>query len=167
MTGRSLKFALVVSLVINVFLLGAIAGGMYRWFAHEHASVAQQRGLRFAASELSAQRQKQFRVELRRARRDAAPLIEASRDGRREIAQLLAAPQLDRDALDAALARTREADVAVRTRIEATVTDFAASLSPQERLKLVDAMRRHGPLLGTRLGASGAAAGVSDASASH
>jgi uncharacterized membrane protein len=149
MMGRSLKIAMIVSLVLNVFLLGAIAGGTYR-FAHQHTASAQQRGLRFAASELSSARQQQFRAALRQARRDAAPLIETSRDGRREIAQLLAAPALDRAALDAALARTRESDVAARARIETAVADFAATLTPDERVKLVDAMRRHGPLQGTK-----------------
>src|SRR5690349_18589076 len=110
MTGRSLKIVLIASIVLNVFLLGAIAGGVYRWVTHEHVVLAQQRGLRFAAAELSPERQKQLRTALRRTRRNAMPLIEASREGRRDVAQLLAAPHLDRGALDAALARTREAD---------------------------------------------------------
>ncbi len=146
MTPRTLKTLLVVSLVVNVFLLGSIAGGAYRWFANERAVAAEQRGLRFAASELSDERQRQLREALRDTRRDAQPLIRAARDGRRDLVRILSAPQLDRDALDAALASTREADSALRAQIESTVAEFAATLTPDERLKLVDAMERRGPL---------------------
>jgi uncharacterized membrane protein len=36
----------------------------------------------------------------------------------------------------------------MRARIENTVADFAATLTPGERLKLVGAMQRYGPLRG-------------------
>lgn len=53
MATTRLKTLLIVSLVLNIFLLGAIAGGTYRWVAKQKAEVlAQQRGLRFAAAEL-------------------------------------------------------------------------------------------------------------------
>jgi uncharacterized membrane protein len=142
-----LKTVLIVSLVLNIFLLGAIAGGTYRWVAKQKAEVvAQQRGLRFAAAELPQARREQLREALRQTRRDSLPLIVNARAGRLDVVQALAAPQFDRAALDAALARTREADMAVRARVEATVADFANTLTPDERLKLVDALQQHGPL---------------------
>jgi uncharacterized membrane protein len=142
-----LKTVLIVSLVLNIFLLGAIAGGTYRWVAKQKAEVvAQQRGLRFAAAELPQARRDQLREALRQTRRDSLPLIINARSGRLDVVQALAAPQFDRAALDAALARTREADMAVRARVETTVADFANALTPEERLKLVDALQQHGPL---------------------
>ena len=142
-----LKTVLIVSLVLNIFLLGAIAGGTYRWVAKQKAEVvAQQRGLRFAAAELPQARRDQLREALRQTRRDSLPLIINARAGRLDVVQALAAPQFDRAALDAALARTREADMAVRARVETTVADFANTLTPEERLKLVDALQQHGPL---------------------
>jgi uncharacterized membrane protein len=142
-----LKTLLIVSVVLNIFLLGAIAGGTYRWMAKQKADViAQQRGLRFAAAELPEARRDQLRDALRQTRRDSLPLIVGAHSGRLDVVQALAAPQFDRAALDAALARTREADVAVRARVEGTVADFASTLTPDERLKLVDALERHGPL---------------------
>ena len=142
-----LKTVLIVSLVLNIFLLGAIAGGTYRWVAKQKAEVvAQQRGLRFAAAGLPQARRDQLREALRQTRRDSLPLIINARAGRLDVVQALAAPQFDRAALDAALARTREADMAVRARVEATVADFANALTPDERLKLVDALQQHGPL---------------------
>lgn len=147
MATTRLKTLLIVSLVLNIFLLGAIAGGTYRWVAKQKADVlAQQRGLRFAAAELPKDRQDQLRQSLRQTRRESLPLITDARSGRIDVVQALAAPQFDRATLDAALARTRAADVAVRARVEATVAEFASTLTPDERLKLVDALEQHGPL---------------------
>jgi uncharacterized membrane protein len=147
MPATRLKTLLIVSVVLNVFLLGAIVGGTYRWMEKQKADViAQQRGLRFAAAELPEARREQLRDALRQTRRDSLPLIIGARSGRLDVVQALAAQQFDRNALDAALARTREADVAVRARVEGTVAEFASTLTPEERLKLVDALERHGPL---------------------
>lgn len=146
MNPRTLKTLAAVSLALNVFLIGSIAGGAYRLFAHQRAEAAQQRGIRFAAADLSAERQRELRDALRNTRRESQPLIRDARDGRIDIAHILAAPNFDRNALDDALARTRDADVALRARVERTVADFAATLTPDERLKLVGAMERYGPL---------------------
>jgi uncharacterized membrane protein len=141
------KTWLVVSLVLNVFLLGALGGGAYTWVAKQRAAtVAQQRGLRFAASELTEARRQQLRDALRQTRRDAMPLIVAARQGRIDIAQAFAAPQFDQAALDDALSRTRIADSTLRGKLEDTIAQYAATLTPEERVKLVDALERHGPL---------------------
>lgn len=139
---------LLLSLLLNVFLLGGLAGAglYYAWTGRIHASPtpvaaapaagatpAAPRGLRFAADALPPAQRNAFRAGLRDARRAAAEDVQAARAGRVELARLMAAPQFDRAAVDAALARTRSADVALRARVEASVADFAASLAPQER----------------------------------
>jgi len=149
MSGRAWKFLLVGSLVLNVFLIGGVAGGAYQWFAaHGSTKVAaaqpQPRALRFAAEDLSVERQKQFVDALKAARREAREYAREGRDERREVLSLLAAPQLDRTALDMALNRTREADIALRSRVEQSVADFAATLSPEERVKFADGLRERG-----------------------
>ncbi|CCV01591.1 unnamed protein product [Candidatus Paraburkholderia kirkii UZHbot1] len=149
MSPRTLKTLAALSLMLNVFLLGSIAGGAY-WLsgplAQKRAEAAQQRGIRFAAADLSPERQKQLREALHRTCRESLPLIRDAHNGRIDLAHILTAQQFDRKALDDALARTRETDIAVRARIEGAVADFAATLTPQERLKLVGAMERYGPL---------------------
>ena len=115
MNGRSWKFVLVASLVLNVFLLGAIVGGAYQWFAARGANaplLAQQRtALRFAAQTLPAERQEAFIDGLKNARREGRQFAREGREGRREVLRLLAAPQLDRAALDAMVpALSRAAD---------------------------------------------------------
>lgn len=147
MNGRSWKIVLVASLVLNVFLVGAIVGGAYQWFAARGATapvLAQQRALRFAAETLSAERQKAFVEGLKDARRDGRQYAREGREGRREVLRLLAAPQFDRAALDAALTRTREADSHLRAQVEGSVADFAASLSPEERVQFADSLKVRG-----------------------
>jgi uncharacterized membrane protein len=146
MSPRFIKAVAVVSLVLNVFLIGSLAGGAWRLFAHQRAQAEQQRGIRFAAADLSPERQQQLRDALRHARRQNLPLIRQSRDARIDLAHALAAPTLDRAALDDALDRARTADVTLRARVESSVADFAATLTPDERMKMVGAMERYGPL---------------------
>jgi uncharacterized membrane protein len=149
------KVVTVISLVLNVFLIGAVVGGLYGWMSHERdVKATQQRGLRFAASELSAERQAAFMDALKATRRDPASrsLAAAARAGRMEVAQALLANDFNAAALTAALTSTRDADMQLRARVEGTVAAFAATLSPDERGKLVDAMQRHGPLGATRQG---------------
>ncbi|WP_042299667.1 periplasmic heavy metal sensor [Paraburkholderia kururiensis] len=149
MSERSWKLALVGSLVLNAFLLGAIGGGAIQWFStrgetHAAARVQPLTALRFAASELSPERQQQFLDALKRARREGRDFALEGREARHQVLELLAAPQLDRPALDAALARTRAADTALRTHIEQGVADFAATLTPDERAKFVEGLKRRG-----------------------
>ena len=148
MNGRSWKFVLAASLVLNVFLMGAIVGGAYQWFAAHSANaplLAQQRtALRFAAQTLPAERQQAFIDGLKNARREGRQFAREGREGRREVLRLLAAPQFDRAALDAALARTRAADSSLRAQVEGSVADFAASLSPEERIQFADSLKLRG-----------------------
>lgn len=179
MNGRSWKALLVGSVLLNVFLLGAIAGGAWRWFAARgaietqaqsltQAPPAPRAALRFATDGLTPERQQQFLDALRSARREGRDDARAAREDRREVLDLLAAPQLDRAALDAALAHTREADSALRAKVETGVADYAATLTPDERLKFVDGLKRSGQWrLPAQRNAARAANTASEASAAN
>jgi uncharacterized membrane protein len=147
MRDCSWKAVMIGSLVLNVFLLGSVAGGAYQLFAHrEQKTAAQQqpRALRFAAENLGNDREQEFVDALKDARRDGRDYAREGREGRREVLRALAAPQFDRAALDAALAKTRNADIALRTRVEQGVADFAATLTPDERAKFADSLKEIG-----------------------
>ncbi|WP_206951362.1 periplasmic heavy metal sensor [Trinickia acidisoli] len=150
MTTRVIKALCVGSLVVNVFLVGAIVGGTYRWFMAQRmapaaaARAATPQALRYAAQDLSPERQRQFVEALRLARRDGRPLAQQAREGRRDVLRLVAAPQFDRRALDDALATTRDADRALRERVETAVADFVATLTPAERVTFAQGLTLRG-----------------------
>lgn len=152
---RAIRGWVVASVALNVFLAGGIAGGAARWWYAEHSggqhvasatTPAAPKGLRFAADALRPAQRQVFRIGLRDVRRASAALAQASREGRVEAARLLAEPTLDRAAVDAALARTRAADVALRERIEQHVVDFAATLPPDDRATFVQGLVTQGNL---------------------
>ena len=147
MNSRAWKILVVSSLVLNVFLLGGIAGGAYQWFSSHsqaHAPAPEPVALRFAADGLSPERQHEFLDGIKLARRDARLSARMSREERIEVLRLLAAPQFDRAAVEAALTRTREADIAVRVSVEQSVLDFASNLSLAERQTFVDGLTHRG-----------------------
>lgn len=149
MRGRSLKIALAVSLVLNILVVGAIAGAAIRWQRGDVArwvAVRQIGRLRAAAATLQPQNRRAYYRALRVARRDGVPLVSASLAARREAAAAFAAPRFDPAAVTVALARARTADFALRARAEAAVVGVAATLPPDERRRLAEGLRRSGPL---------------------
>ncbi len=141
-----IKWLLALSLVLNVFLVGGIAGGMYRWWSMGPQTAAVQRSLRLAAEALPAERRDAFRDTLRDARRDIQPTVRAARESRRELVRLLGAPQFDRTAIEAELGRARQADAVIRARVEREVVEFASTLPEEERSKFVQGLIQRGPL---------------------
>ena len=136
---------LVASLVLNVFIVGAVAGGAARWWMAERsvsAVSAPTGGLRHAADDLPAEQQRSYLLGLRNARRAVAEPLRVAREGRLEVLRLLREPRFEAEALAQALARTRAADMAARERYEAAVVEFASTLAPPERQKLADGLAR-------------------------
>lgn len=139
--AQRLKAFLVLSLLLNIFLVGGLGGGLYEWFAHHKPDeAAQPHGMRAAMLELPQPKRHQLRQLLRLTRVDSQPLIIEGRDARAEVAKQLHALTLDQAALDAALAKARDADVALRAKVDKTLADFAGTLTPDERMKLAAAM---------------------------
>ena len=144
----SYRTLLAISITLNVFLAGGIAGALYQWIGDEHAILLEQhRNIRFAAETLTLEDQKTFAYLLKQQRHDAIPLAQDARAGRENVAKLLVAPQFDQQAIDDALAKTRAADFEQRRRFEESVVTFASSLAFDERLRLADGLRRRGSFL--------------------
>lgn len=148
MSERSWRILLAVSLACNVFIIGAAAGAGYMWFAYDHSrQAAAQRGMRFAADNLSPEQRRAFRQKMAEARRMARPAFDEARASREELTGLLLQDTFDRAAIDTELAEIRSADMALRTRLESTVADFAGTLSPAERQIFVDGLRNRSGML--------------------
>lgn len=139
-TGRNL---LILSVVLNVFLAGALAGGAV-WI--RSGKSGQGFSLEAAGGRLPDAARVMFRKALREVRRESRQTILDGQQARREAADLLRQPVLDPTALAAALERARNADITVRTRLEQRIIEFAAASSAEERSVLAEGLtKRAGP----------------------
>lgn len=131
---------LIVSVVLNIFLVGAIAGGLWRWTHHPAAGW---RAL--AAASLPPDQAKAFRRAVRQTVRDNIDAVRDAREARAEAAKLFIQPRFNSAAVIAQLQRAQVADAMLRGRIETTVVTFAATLPLEERQALAQALG-NGPL---------------------
>jgi uncharacterized membrane protein len=137
MSPRTLKILCAVSILLNLFLIGGGIGGL-AWL-HARPALA---GLRAAGGDLPRDQRKVFRSAARDARLEMRPTALEGRRARADAAALLRAPTLDQPALNAALARLRAADIAIRTHVEERIVTVAGTFSPADRAILADGMQK-------------------------
>jgi uncharacterized membrane protein len=144
-----LKVAFVASLLINMLLVGVIVGGALRSHQEQAArpdsSTRPLGRLRAAADQLTPENRRAYRQTMIGVLRDIAPLARASQKDRREAAAAFSASNFDPAAVGSALARSRQADIEVRRRLESALIAFSATLSPEERRRLGEGLARGGP----------------------
>jgi len=145
MTSRGLKIALAISLALNVFAVGAVVGAGYM----RHRLVEPPRGergppLMRVGERLPEAKRAAFRARMRQEGMTARPLMREAREARREAIALFGQPQFDAAAASAALARARQAEFTARGRFETAMTEFATTLTPQERAELAKSIRSDG-----------------------
>ncbi len=150
MSNRTLRILLIVSLVLNVFVIGGLAGAAIMWQRVETqrplAGVGRPARLRQAAEALAPENRRMLRQSVRAAALSLRPQAAQARAARREAARLLVQPTFDRAAFEAALARARAADVTIRTRLEGAVIDAASRLPLAEREALAEGLDRSGAM---------------------
>jgi uncharacterized membrane protein len=147
MSPRALWIALALSLVVNVFVVGAAAGLIFgRAFAPPSGPGMRPNPLMAAAEKLDPTDRDVFKaLMLDEAQRQASTQLDA-RMARRQAVALLRAPTFDRAAAGAALDRARADDAQVRAKLENTMLDFAAKLDAQNRGVLAEGLG-HGPVM--------------------
>jgi uncharacterized membrane protein len=150
---RRLKVLLVVSLVFNVFLVGAVAGAMV--VRHRLAEIAPPPGQRAGGLmrglwALEPADRDAFRQAMRGRATNAEPLLRAARKARREAADEFAKPTFNQAAALAALTRARTAETAARAQLEEGVVGFAAGLPAGKREALGQSLGRGGRMMGMR-----------------
>lgn len=146
MSVRGLRIALIVSVVLNVFVIGAVTGGVYRWSYAEVPAAIRGGRLRAAGDQLGPQQQAAYRQALRKVVIENQSTAMAARMARARAAAAFTAPEFDRIAVQMALDEARSADFAIRKNAEQAVLDVAATLPPDQRLLLAEGLRRNGPL---------------------
>ena len=138
-----LKIGLAASLVVNVFTLGALGGLLYIYGPWRPARPPiNPNPMVRAADALPATEQAAFRQMLREHVAQDRPVIRDSRQAKKRMVDLLAAPTFDQAAVSASLAQARADDIAVRTHLEEGVVDFAAHLSPADRATFANGFRK-------------------------
>ncbi|WP_420136550.1 periplasmic heavy metal sensor [Sphingomonas sp.] len=133
---------LVVSLVLNVFLAGAIASGIWHW---RHHGEERNSWRRHVADALPALQAKAFHQAIKDVLRASKPVIMEGRAGRAEAVRLFGQPNYDAAAVMTQLDRARGADTILRTNIERRVVQFGATLPQDQRQRLAKALEE-GPL---------------------
>jgi uncharacterized membrane protein len=139
---------LIVSLVANIFLIGAIAGGVWRW-THNPGIGLRGEWRKRAAEALPQPQAEQFRDTIKSAVRANLPIAHQARAARAEAARLFVQPQFDVNAINARLDQARAADSAFRANLEHALVQFSAGLPQDQRQKMAEALKqgpfRQGP----------------------
>jgi uncharacterized membrane protein len=164
MRPRWLVIGLVASLALNLFLIGTGAGvvALGMRMAREPGTGRPAAGALFWATEgLPQPDRRAMRQMLRGLRDQAKGDTDRSRALRVAAWSALAEPTPDVGAIDQKLAQSRQTDIAVRSRAEQQIVDYAARLPPADRAIFAAGMRR---VLGASASASAPrSAAVNDA----
>lgn len=131
---RWVKAALVVSLCVNVLVLGAVGGFMMRQEQDDFGRVA----FRHVIRALPDERREEARDLLEARVPEFRELREEIRAARRETMALLTADPVDQAALRASVERARELTAQRRVLVEDALLEFAANLPAAERRDLAD-----------------------------
>ncbi|WP_332304481.1 periplasmic heavy metal sensor [Rhizobium sp. GR12] len=138
MSDQNFRWIVVVLLVVNTFLVCAIAGAGFVYLKNDPAAVAARMPL--AGEQLPKAEREAFRRSLSDARRTMRETSAEARQARIEAASLMGAETLDPEALSAALERARKAEYEVRAATELQAAEFARTLSLEARRRLAEGL---------------------------
>ena len=160
MEGRT-KILVIASLVVNLFLAGALIGVLVIG-----AQMMQERGrdrrgpdrqgVYSAFQAIPEARRDVLRQMMREPAMAAREDMRAAREARRTASELIKAPTYDAAAVEVALRQAREHDAAGRAKLDAALAARLVELTPQERALFADVMNRGpGGMRGGRRGPGG------------
>jgi uncharacterized membrane protein len=142
MSLRPKDIALVVSLLVNVFLVGAAITVYALHVAGGPAAGGQRSSMRAAASSLDDAHRAAFIQLLRRQGKAIQAETRSAKAIRDDAWASLAAGNFDPVSTKRRLAEARELNLRARTAIEDAVVDFAVGLTPAQRADFSYALRR-------------------------
>lgn len=149
MSRRGLWIALIVSLAVNLFVLGGLAGlALHGFRPHEPPPPPGPPRLTAAGALLSEPQREAWQAAIRQGAATSGPKVEQARALRRKAWRGLATGPVDVDATLAALNRSRALEMQARSEMDRAVVGFAATLPEGDRRKLAEALsraRRHPP----------------------
>jgi len=144
MRNSWLIVGLVVSVALNVFLIGAGAGviALGRTMARENPAAQPAGALVIATAGLPQPDRRAFRQMLRDTGASVRPDSLRSRAMRRDAWSSITDPQPDAAAIKAKLAESRQIDIGVRTKVEDKIVDYVLAQPPADRAAFAAGMRR-------------------------
>lgn len=143
---RGLLIVLIVSLAVNLFVLGGAAGVALMGFPlHRNANGGPPR-LAAAGATLAPHQREAWQAAMRQASQTSGAKIVQARRLRREAWRGLNEDKVDAQAVLAALDRSRTLEMQARWEMDRAVVGFAATLPADDRRKLAEALSaRRGP----------------------
>jgi uncharacterized membrane protein len=146
---HSLAIGLAVSLAVNLFLIGYLAGTQQQGQRHMASLAAMHAAgpmdmslLRGFVAQLPPAQQRALRQDYAAARKSHMRKMHRIAALRRDIGEALRAPALDLPAIRARYEEMRALTSELQMAIEDAALQAAAQLSPQERAAVLDAMAR-------------------------
>lgn len=145
MNSRALTIALVASLALNLFVIGAVAGGVFIGQRLRDAAPAATGGrprqpLWTAADSLPPEHRGAYRQILRGQAMEVGGQLREARQARRAAWAGLAADPLDGPAVAKRLAEARALEMTARSVVEERIVTFATTLTPAERAALAEGL---------------------------
>ncbi len=133
---------LVVSLALNLFLIGAAAGVIALGLRMASQNPARPGALLRASRDLPQPDRRRLRASLAETWRGLRPDVERSRALRIAAWSALGDPKADPAAVKAQLAESRQIDQATRAKAEERLVDAVRALPPADRVLFAQGMRR-------------------------
>lgn len=159
MRPRTLAILLGLSLVLNVFVVGAFVGVFFaQSFGMPPPPGARPNAMMAAADRLDPTDRDVFRALMQDEVQRQGPTALDARQARRQAAELMRQPTFDRAAAGAALDRARNDDMQVRAAVENALLDFAGRLDQHGRATLSEGLGRAPGWLARRAAGDGSAA---------
>jgi uncharacterized membrane protein len=132
--SKRLKMVFMVSLILNVLLIGVVGGLAYKkWSAHPWHKIKH---------ELSPETRHIVGRNLQSAFRDIKPLGNKARKARADLVKILSAEEFDGEEFDKAAARLVDVQDEMRAKKIAVTKEVAEQLSYEERQKMADRMTK-------------------------
>jgi uncharacterized membrane protein len=137
----SSRLALLISLAVNVLLVGVVGGATLADLRNQRdrgeAAIGRAPNMRTLLSALPPERAQEVRARVVDAWRDAREQRRAARQARVAVAQAVGAETYDAVAVRRAFAQMRAADGALAEHFQGVVVDAMATMTVQERRALL------------------------------
>lgn len=145
MSRRTLLIVLFVSLAVNLFLVGAVAGGLVvgqKFRAERSQPMRMVQPVWRAGEVLPPEQARAYHEALRGHGLDVRQAMRQARTERLEAWRGLGDEPFEPARVKARLAQVRNEEAGARGRVEDAIVDFAAGLSPAERRALAESLSR-------------------------